>query len=151
MELPWDRIEHVLGRTPPIRVSGRVVRVGGLLVEGTMPGAKMGMMCRLMLRGDDKGVPAEIVALHDRRVSLMPLSAVPGITVGTRIEPGDHDPSVPVSDEMIGRVLDGWSAAWSSARCPWASAPSTGCSPAATASGWSSWRAQASARARCSA
>ncbi|MCB9728897.1 MAG: FliI/YscN family ATPase [Deltaproteobacteria bacterium] len=108
MELPWDRIDHVLAATPPIRVSGRVVRVGGLLVEGTMPGAKMGMMCRLMLRGDDTGVPAEIVALHDRRVSLMPLSAVPGITVGTRIEPGDHDPSVPVTDEMIGRVLDGW-------------------------------------------
>lgn len=108
MELPWDRIEHALAGTAPIRVSGRVVRVGGLLVEGTMPGAKMGMMCRLMLRGDDTGVPAEIVALHDRRVSLMPLSHVSGITVGTRIEPGDHDPSVPVSEEMIGRVLDGW-------------------------------------------
>ncbi|MEZ4265417.1 MAG: FliI/YscN family ATPase [Myxococcota bacterium] len=108
MELPWDRIEHVLKGTSPIRVSGRVVRVGGLLVEGTMPGAKMGMMCRLMLRGDETGVPAEIVALHDRRVSLMPLSHVSGITVGTRIEPGDHDPSVGVSEDMIGRVLDGW-------------------------------------------
>ncbi|MGM0577163.1 MAG: FliI/YscN family ATPase [Myxococcota bacterium] len=108
MILPWDRIDEALADTRSIRLSGRVVRVGGLLVEGTMPGAKMGVMCRLMIRGEPEGVPAEIVALRGGRVALMPLSAVPGITVGTRIEPGDLDPTVTVSEEMIGRVLDGW-------------------------------------------
>ena len=106
--LPWDRIEAALAESRAIRLSGRVVRVGGLIVEGTMPGARMGMMCRLMVRGYPDGVPASIVALRDGRVSLMPLSAVSGITVGTRIDPGDHDPTVPVGQDMIGRVLDGW-------------------------------------------
>jgi len=108
MNLPWNEIGHVLQSEPPVRLSGRVIRVGGLVLQGLMPGAKMGMMCRLHIPGASESVPAEVVALHDGEVSLMPLSAVSGITVGTEIEPVDHDPSVPVGDDMVGRVLDGW-------------------------------------------
>ncbi len=108
MALPWDKIDSALAFARPIRVSGRVSKVGGLLVEGTMPGAKLGMLCHLMIGGVPDGVPAEIVALREGRAALMPLSGVSGITVGTRIEPGDHDPTVPVGDAMIGRVIDGW-------------------------------------------
>ena len=108
MSLPWDEIRSALDAEPPVRLSGRVIRVGGLVLQGLMPGAKMGMMCRLHIPGAVESVPAEVVALRDGEVSLMPLSAVSGITVGTEIEPVDHDPSVPVGDDMVGRVLDGW-------------------------------------------
>lgn len=108
MGLPWSRIDRSIAETRGIRVSGRVAKVGGLLVEGTMPGAKLGMLCHLMIRGVPDGVPAEIVALREGMAALMPLSAVSGITVGTRIEPGDHDPTVAVGEAMIGRVVDGW-------------------------------------------
>ena len=106
--LPWEAIADNLASAQPIRLSGRVVRVGGLLVEGVLPGARMGMICRLGIRGYPEGVPAEIVALREGRVSLMPLQAVPGIRVGTPIEPFQVESSVGVSDAMIGRVLDGW-------------------------------------------
>ena len=108
MRLPWGEMNEALNETDPLRLSGRVVKVGGLIVQGRMPGAKMGMMCRFHIPGQAQPVPAEVVALRDGEVSLMPLSAVSGITVGTEIEPVDHDPSVPVGDAMIGRVLDGW-------------------------------------------
>ena len=108
MSLPWHEIRDALQSEPPVRLSGRVIRVGGLVLQGLMPGAKMGMMCRLHIPGAAESVPAEVVALRDGEVSLMPLSAVSGITVGTEIEPVDHDPSVPVGDDMVGRVLDGW-------------------------------------------
>ena len=108
MSLPWEEIRSALDAEPPVRLSGRVIRVGGLVLQGLMPGAKMGMMCRLHIPGAVESVPAEVVALRDGEVSLMPLSAVSGITVGTEIEPVDHDPSVPVGDDMVGRVLDGW-------------------------------------------
>jgi len=107
MMLPWERIETVLNDTDPLKLSGRVVRSKGLIVEGTLPGARVGMMCRLMIRGRPEGVPAEVVALRDGRVSFMPLGEVPGISEGSRIEPISMDPTIGVGDDMIGRVLDG--------------------------------------------
>ena len=110
MALPWTRIDAALQAATPVRLSGRVTRVGGLLVEGRLPGARMGMLCRIQIPGDEDatGVPAEIVALKEGRVVLMPLAAVPGVTVGTPIAPGPADPTVGVSHQMVGRVLDGW-------------------------------------------
>lgn len=114
MALPWKAIDQAIADAEPMTLSGRVTRVGGLLVEGRLPNARLGMLCRLRIRrgsgsdGEETIVPAEVVALREGRVALMPLSAVPGITVGSPIEPGDVDPSVGVSESMIGRVLDGW-------------------------------------------
>ena len=108
MNLPWTAIDEAISSTSTLRVSGRVQGISGLLVEGTLPGARMGMTCNLMVGTGEAGVPAEVVALSDDRVSLMPLSAVSGITVGTQIEPVSHDASVAVGDALIGRVLDGW-------------------------------------------
>jgi len=114
MSLPWNAIEDALDAAEPVTLYGRVTRVGGLLVEGQLPNARLGMLCHLRIRGnkerggEDQLIPAEVVALQEGSVSLMPLSAVPGITVGSPIEPGDVDPAIGVSNRMVGRVLDGW-------------------------------------------
>ncbi len=113
MNLPWHDIDVALEDAEPVTLYGRVTRVGGLLVEGRLPNARLGMLCSLRIRGGkerapEQLIPAEVVALQEGRVSLMPLSAVPGLTVGSPIEPGDVDPSVGVSNRMVGRVFDGW-------------------------------------------
>ena len=108
MALAWKEIESTIRSTEPIRASGRVTRVGGLLVEGKLPGARLGMLCQLRSDHDDVRVLAEVVALRGDRASLMPLSRLPGLAVGTAIEPGLTDPSVPVGDALIGRVINGW-------------------------------------------
>ncbi|MCB9736841.1 MAG: FliI/YscN family ATPase [Deltaproteobacteria bacterium] len=108
MSLPWAHIDQALSEVQPISLSGRVVRVSGLVVEGTLPRARLGMLCRLMVRGDDEGVPAEVVALREDTCSLMPLRSVSGITAGTPIEPLETSPAVPVSYQLIGRVVDAW-------------------------------------------
>jgi flagellum-specific ATP synthase len=106
--LPWGRIDHALRGSQPIALSGRVVRVNGLVVEGLLPRARLGMLCRLLVPGDPAGIPAEVVALHEHSCSLMPLQGITGITTGTVIEPVDDLSGVPVSPELIGRVLDAW-------------------------------------------
>lgn len=108
MSLPWPAIDEALEAANPARLSGRVTRVGGLLVEGYLPGARLGMMCRLQVSGRAGGVQAEVVALREGRVVLMPLEPVPGITIGSPIDPGRVDPTVGVSPAVVGRVLDGW-------------------------------------------
>jgi FliI/YscN family ATPase len=108
MELHWDRVDRVLRDTPTLLLSGRVTRVAGLLVEAQLQGAKLGMTCRIMIPEKEDGVLAEVVAFRDGIVSLMPLSTVTGIQLGTPVEPLSHEPTIGVSDSVLGRVLDGW-------------------------------------------
>lgn len=108
MALAWTQLEDSIKSAEPIRASGRVTRVGGLLVEGKLPGARLGMLCYIRGASDGVPVPAEVVALNGDVASLMPLSAMSGLSVGSQIEPGLTDPTVPVGDALIGRVLDGW-------------------------------------------
>jgi flagellum-specific ATP synthase len=106
--MPWHEIDVALERVEPISLLGRVVRVNGLVVEGTLPRARLGMSCRLMVRDEPDGIPAEVVALKDGSCSLMPLRGIAGITAGTPIEPVEELSGVGVSDQMIGRVIDAW-------------------------------------------
>ena len=108
MSLPWAIVDHALATTEPVLLAGRVVRVNGLVVEGTLPRARLGMLCRLVVRGDPEGVPAEVVALREGSCSLMPLRSVSGLTAGTPIEPMEDSATVAVSERLIGRVVDAW-------------------------------------------
>ncbi len=109
--LPHQELQRVLHKAPAYRVSGRVTRVSGLLVEGAVPGAHLGMVCRLVMPGGSASdaVPAEVVALgRNRTVSLMPLGGVTGIQTGTRIETTSEEPLVEVGEGLLGRIVDGW-------------------------------------------
>jgi flagellum-specific ATP synthase len=105
-----NQVVQTIAETTPFRLTGRVSSVTGLLVEGTVPGAHLGMMCRLRRPGTkmSEAVPAEIVALRGNMASLMPLSGVQGIHSGTEIFGTPQQPQVTVGDGLLGRVLDGW-------------------------------------------
>lgn len=98
---------HALGdviRDVPVRRrSGRVVRLVGTLLEAELPGARIGEVVRI----EDGGV-AETVGFRDQRALLMPFSAVDGIRYGARVDTLGEMPSVPVGEELRGRVLDGF-------------------------------------------
>ncbi|GMV43234.1 MAG: ATP synthase [Myxococcales bacterium] len=106
--LPWSAIEGTLETARPIRACGKVLRAAGLLVDATLPGARLGMSVRLMIPGHSGGVPAEVVSISDGVASLMPLLGVPGLTTGTEVRPVIDDQTVGVGDHLIGRVIDGW-------------------------------------------
>lgn len=108
MMLPVETLRAALEQTSTLPVSGRVTGVGGLLVEGTLPDARMGMSCAIRIAESGRVVPAEIVALRGDTVSLMPLESVGGVTIGSIIEPRGRQASVGVGDDLLGRVLDGW-------------------------------------------
>jgi FliI/YscN family ATPase len=107
--LPQSALHDAITSTRSVRLVGRVTRVAGLLVDGTLPGAHLGMVCRLRVPGAaHNGIPAEVVALRERSVSLMPLGGVAGIQTGTEILTTGEQPSVRVGNGLLGRVLDGW-------------------------------------------
>ena len=82
-----------LAQMDPIRVSGRVTDVIGLVIEGNGPGLPIGGICSIHHRDGARSVDAEVVGFRKNRVLLMPLGEVSGIEPGNRIIAGRERPS----------------------------------------------------------
>jgi flagellum-specific ATP synthase len=86
--------------------SGRVRKVLGPVVEGTLPGASVGGVCQIIQKNKPT-IEAEIVGFRDRTAILMPLREPEGVSMGARIEQVEDTASVVIGDWMIGQLLDG--------------------------------------------
>lgn len=86
--------------------SGWVTKIVGTVVEGTVPGASVGSLCRIYPQGNMPPMIAEVVGFKEKLVLLMPYGESRGITHGSKIEPIRSEYSIPVSNSMLGRVVD---------------------------------------------
>lgn len=87
---------------------GRVENVVGLTIESAGPEAKLGDLCRIYPSKEEYGpIMAEVVGFKDRRTLLMPCGKTDGIGLGCIVENTSEPLSVPVSDDLLGKVLDG--------------------------------------------
>ena len=87
---------------------GRVENVVGLTIESAGPEAKLGDLCMIYPVGDEyPPITAEVVGFKDRRTLLMPCDNTDGIGLGCIVENTGNPLTVPVSDDLLGKVLDG--------------------------------------------
>ncbi len=98
-------VERIKGINP-IRVSGKVIQIVGLVVEGYCPTATVGTLCELLPLDGGNPVPAEVVGFRDSRALLMPLGELRGLGPGSLIRVTRSSASIPVGDHLLGRVLD---------------------------------------------
>jgi flagellum-specific ATP synthase len=105
-ELDFSHAVRRLRQVNPVRMSGRVSNVIGLVIEGNGPGLPIGGVCSIERRARD-AVSAEVVGFRENRVLLMPLGEVSGIEPGNRIVVVDERPAFGVGNGLLGRVLDG--------------------------------------------
>lgn len=97
-----DAVDHV----DPIKYTGTVTRVQGLLIESKGPQAVIGEVCQILVPRGAGLVYAEVVGLNKEAVQLMAYSEFEGIEMGnTVIATGDRL-TVQVSDKLLGRTLD---------------------------------------------
>jgi len=102
---PFDRYRQMLSQVQPVSVTGQVVSVRGLTVAvGDFP-APVGAGCRIM-RGPS-GLDARVIGFSGELTLVMPLGSTMGICRGDRVEGAEGQPTVPVGDQMLGRVVDG--------------------------------------------
>ncbi len=90
------------------RKLGKVVNVVGLTIESAGPDARLGDVCRIV--PDSPGtepVLAEVVGFRDRKTLLMPLDAVEGIGLGCSVENTGYPLTVAVSEELLGKTVNG--------------------------------------------
>ncbi len=88
---------------------GRVAKVSGVLVEATLPGARLGEICELREPGGfAEGVRyAEVVGLRDGAALLSVMGDMTGLSTRTQATPTGGPLMAGVGPELLGRVLDG--------------------------------------------
>jgi FliI/YscN family ATPase len=87
-------------------LSGRVVRIVGLLIESDGPQARVGEVCEVTGGPGDPPLAVEVVGFRDGRLLSVPLGDTAGIRPGARIVARGQFASVPVGDALLGRVVD---------------------------------------------
>jgi flagellum-specific ATP synthase len=104
----FDKYAFTLERIDPIKYTGVVERVqGGLIVESMGPRAVVGELCQIVLPDSRRIIWAEVVGLKGKTVQIMPYDDMEGITVGCKVIAMGEQLSVPVSEKLLGRVLNG--------------------------------------------
>lgn len=91
------------------RKLGKVVNVVGLTIESMGPDAKLGDICQIFPGLEEQQAPimAEVVGFKDKKTLLMPYEAVDGIGLGCIVENTGYPLSVQVSEDLLGKTLDG--------------------------------------------
>ncbi len=100
-----DLVERIKGINP-LKVSGKVIQIVGLVVEGYCPSATVGTLCQLIPLGGGEPVPAEVVGFRDSRALLMPLGELRGLGPGSLIQVVRDSATLPVGEHLLGRVID---------------------------------------------
>jgi flagellum-specific ATP synthase len=86
-------------------VAGHLVRVVGLTLEATGCSAAIGQPC--MVEAAHGEIMAEVVGFANDRIFLMPKDDVSGVVPGAKVTPLLNFKGVPLSLNLLGRVIDG--------------------------------------------
>lgn len=100
-----NEAEKVLEQTNPVKIYGKVTKAVGLIVESVGITASIGDICEIIT--DENTVEAEVVGFKNGTVLLSPLGEIYGIRTGARIAVKGKQSYIPISNEILGRIIDG--------------------------------------------
>lgn len=86
---------------------GKVTEVKGLLIKGYIPEVSLGSVCEIFPPHSDQGALCEVVGFEGPQALMMPLMPLHGVGNGSLIVLKERHASLSVSDDLLGRVLDG--------------------------------------------
>lgn len=93
---------------PTLQSVGRIAKVVGLTLESRGPVASVGDLVSIhrVRAGTSAPKLAQVVGFHGAHVLLSPYESLSGIGVGDRVETVSDGFRVPVSEDLLGRVVD---------------------------------------------
>ena len=108
MEPNLIKFSRAIEDTEPIKMSGKVTQVVGLVIESKGPNVSLGELCYIKSRFPNvEPIPAEVVGFREGLVLLMPIGEMQGIGPGCEVLSAQKTLRVKVGMELLGRVLDG--------------------------------------------
>ena len=108
-EPAWNVADYlsVLERVNPVRLTGVVTQVVGLLIESDGPAAALGDFCEIVT-SSGRRIRTQVVGFRDDRILSMPLEETGGIQLGDTVIGRGQEARVWCSESLLGRVLDGF-------------------------------------------
>jgi FliI/YscN family ATPase len=91
----------------PYAVTGQVAAITGLTIEAVDLALPMGSLCRITSLGGKTSM-AEVIGFDADRTLLMALSSIAGVSRGDKIENVTAAPRIWCSEQLLGRVLNGF-------------------------------------------
>jgi len=91
----------------PLGVQGQVAGLVGMTIEAVDLTLPLGCLCKIHSFGGKTSM-AEVIGFSRDRTLLMPLSKPDGMARGDRIESTTSAPRIWCSEQLLGRVLDGF-------------------------------------------
>ena len=102
-----DKYLDVVDASVPIRASGRIQKVVGMVIEATGPASQIGAVCDIMTEGGCRGASAEVLGFKEDAVLLMPLEDIRSVGPGCKVVARKENAQVGVGPGLLGRVIDG--------------------------------------------
>ncbi|MBQ5728140.1 MAG: type III secretion system ATPase SctN, partial [Mailhella sp.] len=100
-------LEEAVQGASSVEIRGRVEQVVGTIIRAVVPGVKVGELCILQNPWENFSLKAEVVGFVKNVALLSPLGSCQGVSPATEVIPTGEILSVPVGEELLGRVLDG--------------------------------------------
>lgn len=91
----------------PLRSTGEVTEVVGLVVESRGPGVAIGEFCEVVT-ASGRRIRTQVIGFKSGRVLAMPLEETDGLQLGDRVVARGESARLPVGRSLLGRVLDGF-------------------------------------------
>ncbi len=95
-----------IGAIPVAKVTGRLVKVTGLMLEAVGCRLLTGQRC-LVETGSGERIEAQTVGFNHDVAYLMPIRPASGLFSGARVWPVEGESHLSISDDWFGRVLNG--------------------------------------------
>ncbi|MDZ7795112.1 MAG: FliI/YscN family ATPase [Spirochaetia bacterium] len=102
----FEKYSDMVERMDPIKYTGTVKQVKGLLIESHGPQVVVGESCQIVISGKDRTVGAEVIGFNGTSVQMMAFDQMEGIEPGCQVIAMGEPLTVPVSDQLKGRVLN---------------------------------------------
>lgn len=106
-KVPFEDINRLVDHKIFYRRSGRVTKVIGLTIEVEGLKSFVGEVCDIIVKETNEVVKAEVVGFTASKTLLMVLGNLSGISPDSVVVPTKKPFSVTVSDDLIGKILDG--------------------------------------------
>jgi flagellum-specific ATP synthase len=108
MTTPFSFAPYLAGleTIDPMRWTGEVTAVAGLLVESRGPMVAIGDFCEVRTAG--RAIRTQVIGFRAGRVLSLPLEEVDGLQLGDEVVARSQDARVAVGRGLLGRVLDGF-------------------------------------------
>lgn len=105
-KIKWDKYFNAADSCQTVRLTGKIVKVAGIVAEANGPGLSVGSLCAIK-NSEGLNIQAEVVGFNEKSIIIMPFGEMRGIKPGSQILAISKKPGVQVGEAYLGRVVDG--------------------------------------------